>query len=834
MEDKEKEKDNVLLEDPQMSDSEKTKSRIKYFLLLGACLLIVIVFFVILLVTLKGDESENHEEKNNSNWEESYKKAEEFISNLNRTEKVGLLYGTENMRFLHPELREESELDHLCVGQIDAFKNEKVQFKGMCLQDGPAGVRYVKGTGISWQAGINTAATFDRKLMYDIGKAQGEENKEKGINTFLSPCVNIMRTPQAGRVWEAFGEDPFYSGICATEIIRGIQDAGVIATVKHFVGNDQETYRHASSSNIDKAPLMDIYVEPFYRAIHDANVGAVMACYNAVNNTYCSENKELLTNILRNELDFKGFVMSDWWAIYNNHSDNFNSGLDMNMPGGEGWGDYFGKDKSYWSCLEKYVDEKIIPEDRIKESAKRIIATMYELNQMENFPDIHLFNNTINDERIALQRKAATESQILLKNEDNILPLQNITTLGVIGNDALERDCGEDGDVGCRNETNEVVNGNIPLGYGSGTTTFNYLISPLKGITDLAKKKNITVVSSGKLIYTDEIRKKGTKNITVHVKAKEDIEEGVKIAKDVDVAIVFAKADSGEEYMVVENSIGDRPDLDLWHGANELIEKIAEVNKNTIVVINAPAVVNLPWLDKVKGVVFSGFPGAEAGNAIANILFGEVNPSGHLPYAWGGIDDYGTKIDHLTNFSITETGKTYKDEYRYDGVDSAGKMDPRPGHEKEQYNYTEGLYVGQRWFNKKGKKPLFPFGFGLSYTTFSYSGLKISVNKEGLNAEFSVTNTGNITGKAVPMMFLTFPDNIGDYPKHIFKGFEKIELKPKESKKVVIKADDHALSYFNVEQNKYVRINNGIIKVAIAENGDPDQKLLEGEIESKF
>ena len=573
MEDKEKDESKVLLEEPQTVERLNSKSRFKYFILLSVSFLIIILFIVILLIIFTKDESKDNENENKNSWEESYKKAEIFISKLNRTEQVGLLYGTENMRFLNPELREESELDHLCVGQIDAFKNEKVEFKGMCLQDGPAGVRYANGTGISWQAGINTAATFDRKLMYDIGKAQGEENKEKGINTFLSPCVNILRTPQSGRIWEAFGEDPFYSGVCATEIIKGIQDAGVIATIKHFVGNDQETYKHASSSNIDKAPLMDIYIEPFYRPIKEANVGSVMSCYNAVNNTYCSENKELLTNILRNILGFKGFVVSDWWAIYNNHSDNFNSGLDMNMPGGSGRGNYYGRNNSYWSLLEKYVDEKIIPEERIKESATRIIATMYQLKQMENFPDLHLFKDTKTKERINLQRKAATESQILLKNEDNILPLKNIKTIAIIGNDALNRDCGKDDDMGCKNETNEVVNGNIPLGYGSGTTTFNYLISPLEGITELAEKKNIKVVSSGKLIYTDEIREKDNENITVHVKAEEDIETGVKIAKDADVAIIFAKADSGEEYLVVENTIGDRPDLDLFHGANDLIEK---------------------------------------------------------------------------------------------------------------------------------------------------------------------------------------------------------------------------------------------------------------------
>ena len=614
MKESDQEKDDVLLEDPK-GGSEKTNSKVKYFLLLGISLVVVIIFFAILLSTMKPNEVK----KNGNDWNDSYRKAEQFVSKLNRTEKVGLLFGTENMRFLYPQYVTQEERDRHCVGEIDKFKNDKVEFKGMCLQDGPAGIRFVQGKSISWQSALNTASTFNKTLMYLVGKAQGEENKEKGINAFLSPCVNIMRTPQAGRVWEAFGEDPFYSGVCATQIVKGIQDAGVIATIKHFVGNDQETYRHSSSSNIDKAPLMDIYVEPFYRPIHEANVGSVMSCYNAVNNTYCAENKELLTNILRDILDFKGFVVSDWWSIYNNHSDNFNSGLDMNMPGGYSWGEYFGRDKSYWSMLEDYEDKRIISEKRITESATRIIATMYQLNQMENFPDIHMFRDTKTEERKKLQRDAATESQILLKNQD----------------------------FGCVNETNLVVNGHIPLGYGSGTTDFSYLITPLKGIEDLAKQKDIEVLSSGKLIYTDETREIRGEKKTVHVSAKEDIESGVEIAKKADVAIVFVKADSGEEYSVVESSIGDRIHLDVWHEGNELVESIAEVNKNIIVVINAPAVVNVPWLDKVKGVIFSGFPGAESGHAIADILFGEVYPSGHLPYAWGGIDDYDLMLMNI-------------------------------------------------------------------------------------------------------------------------------------------------------------------------------------------
>ena len=308
----------------------------------------------------------------------------------------------------------------------------------------------------------------------------------------------------------------------------------------------------------------------------------------------------------------------------------------------------------------------------------------------------------------------------------------------------------------------------------------------------------------------------------------------LKLHENSDVVIIFAKADSGEEYLEVEECIGDRKDLNLWHGANELIEEIAKINKNIIVVINAPAVVNVPWLEKVKGLIFSGFPGAESGHAIADILFGEVFPSGHLPYVWGEIDDYSAKIEHLTNYSLTKNKKSYKDEYRYDGIDSAGIEDAKEGHDKEQYNYTEGLYVGQRWFNKQNKKPIFPFGYGLTYTSFEYSDFNVSMNEEGLNAEFNVTNPGNFSGSAVPMMFLTFPDNIGEYPKYIFKGFEKILLEPGETQKVTITADDHALSYFNVEENKYVRLKEGNITVYIAENGDPDDYKLKEEIDSKF
>ncbi|MBR3720624.1 MAG: glycoside hydrolase family 3 C-terminal domain-containing protein, partial [Clostridia bacterium] len=710
---------------------------------------LTLVLVLISTQLFKKDLPPNPEKQNRklavaqNNLDESYSKAEQFISKLNFNEKLSLMIGADNMVAIR---------DGGCVGSIAPIQNGNVDFKGMCLQDGPAGVRYAKGTGISWQANINVAATFNKELMYDIGKAQGEENREKGINTFLSPCVNIMRTPQAGRVWEAYGEDPYHSGVCAAQMIKGIQDAGVIATIKHFVGNDQETLRHASSSNIEMGPLMDIYVEPFYRAIFEGNVGSIMAAYNAVNDVYCCENKFLLTDVLRGILGFKGFVMTDWWAISDDRSSYVNSGLDMNMPGGERWGQQFtGIEGSFWRKISEHVQKGEVPEERITESATRIIATMYELNQMDNFPKTQLYKETKTEARKKLQRKAATESQVLLKNEDNILPIKNVKSIAVIGNGAQKRDCGDDNDMLC----GSFQNGFIPLGYGSGTTTFDYLVSPIEAITDLAKKNGIDVINAGGLNGREE-----------------DINKGAEAAKQADVAIVFVQADSGEEYGNVENSKGDRADLDAWHGGNSLVEAVTKANKNTIVIVNAPATVSVPWLDQVKGLIFAGFPGAESGNGIADVLFGEVNPSGHLPFVWAEMNDYCTQI---TNG-------------------------------KSQIDYSEGLYVGQRWFNLKNKKPIFPFGYGLTYTAFEYSDLSVSMSSEGLTAEFVVKNVGTVTGSAVPMMFLTFPESIGDYPKYIFKGFEKVELEPGETKNVSIEADDHALSYFNVEANKYVRV----------------------------
>jgi len=474
-------------------------------------------------------------------------------------------------------------------------------------------------------------------------------------------------------------------------------------------------------------------------------VGTVMASYNAINGTYSTQNKRLLTDSLKGKLGFQGFVMSDWWAIFDIEK-SFGAGTDMNMPGGKYWGsDYV--DDSFWGrhileCIEK----GIFPQERLDDAVLRIIRTMYKLDQMDNYPEVNLYVDTNTKENAALNRKVGADSNVLLKNADHILPLKKskkVKKIAVIGKDSMSPTLCED---------MKCANGTLPLGWGSGTTDFKYVVDPLSAITKRAKKANLKVISYG----------------------DDDGKKAAKVAKNADVAIVFVQADSGEEYITVEGNAGDRLNLDLWHGGNELIEAVAAVNKNTIVVIHSPGPVNVPFLDKVKGVIFAGLPGQETGNAITDVLFGDVNPSGHLPYTWAPREDYPTDVK-------------YEPEY------------PGGGDKMTVYDYNEGLFVGYRWFDKNEIKPTFPLGYGLSYTTFEYSNLEADMEDDGLYVTLNVKNTGKIAGAAVPMIFLSFPESVKDYPVRLFKGFDKVVLKAGQSKEVKIFIDDHALSYYDVE-----------------------------------
>jgi beta-glucosidase len=726
-----------------------------------------------------------------SEWNEAITKANKAMENLNNEEKFNLLYGIQNL---------DKMWEGVCVGVIEP--NSKIEnFRGMCLQDGPAGVRASTSTQ-SWQAQINTASTFNRTLWTEYGKAYGNEFRAKGINVALGPAMNILRSPIAGRIWESYSEDPFLSGEAATYIIKAIQSTGVIACAKHYVANDQETNRKNSSSNIPEQALWEIYLEPFYRSVKDADVGSVMSSYNDVNGTHLSHNKRLLQDILKDKIGFKGFVMSDWWAIKTNDVINFNNGEDMNMPGGVDEGErYYGRDKGHWSDYHTKIGTEI-SQERLDDAVRRVLSTMYRFNQLDsNYPDINLDKDTITDATKKLNREAAAQSNVLLKNENNALPLSKskYSKIAIIGNDAFASDCNKIGDCSCKDDTNKIFKGHLGLGYGSGTTTFKEIVAPYDAIKARADIEEITIVKAGENLNTNTVSKDYKGNSKTYTVGEEDIDEAKNLADanaDIKLFIIFLMADSGEQYIELEKSVGDRYDMDAWHNGNELVTAIADkktTDQKILVVINAPGPINVPWLERVDAIVFSGMGGAESGNGLVDVLFGDLNPSGHLPYVWGEKEQYPADFNILGNYT--------------------------------NYDYSEGVFIGQRWFDKKGINPKWPFGFGLSYTTFEFSGLTAtydSTNKK-LVATFSVENKGTIDGDAVPMLFLHFPDSIksdcdgGDYPNKLFKGFEKVLVKAGEKNTVTIEVDEHALSYYSVSKSDFVR-PSGTFKVYIGKD----------------
>ena len=681
--------------------------------------------------------------------------------------------------------------------------NEDIEnFRGICLQDGPAGVRTSKNT-TSWQAQINLAATFNRTLWKAYGKEYGKEFVAKGIDIALGPAMNILRNPRAGRIWESYSDDPFLSGEAATVIIKAIQSTGCIACAKHYVGNDQETNRKNSSSNIPEQALYEIYLEPFYRSVKDADVGTIMSSYNDLNGVLLSRNRRMLQEILKDEFGFQGFVMSDWWAIKDGEVDNFLNGEDMNMPGGkaEPAEDFIGRDMSYWSKYHEKVGTES-PQGRLDDAAIRVLSTMYRFGHLDgNYPKIFLDKATITKKSKKINRQAAGQSNVLLKNNGDVLPItkSKYSKIAVIGNDAFPTDCNSISDCSCLSDENKIYHGHLGLGYGSGTTTFTYLVDPLTAITERVDKEGISIISAGEnLQITTESEKSDaqngfSKNFTIGVENITEAEDLIAANTDVNLILVFLMADSGEQYLTVEKSVGDRFNLDAWHKGNELVNAVV-AKKNAVafsakvvVVINAPGPINLPWRNNVDGILFSGMGGMESGNGLVDVLFGDLNPSGHLPFVWGEEADYPAPIDILSNTTV--------------------------------YDYTEGVFVGQRWFDKyTDKKLIFPFGHGLSYTTFEFSDLTATMDVNGLKTKFTVKNTGSVDGDAVPMLFLKFPDGIfteNGYPEKLFKGFDKLFLKAGESKEVTIIVDDHALSYYHIGLKRFVRPDKGNYEVYI-------------------
>ncbi|KAG6015333.1 hypothetical protein E4U54_003677 [Claviceps lovelessii] len=616
-------------------------------------------------------------------WQESYRKARAFVDSMTLAEKTNITGGSGIFMGGH------------CSGNSGSAL--RLGFPQLCLNDGQTGIRQADHITV-FPGGITTGATFDKKLMYQRGVAIGKEARGKGVHVWLGPTVGpIGRKPKGGRGYESFGVDPCLQAVGARETIKGVQQQGVIATIKHWLGNEQEMYRmynpfqYGYSSNIDDRVLHELYAWPFAEGIR-AGVGAVMTAYNAVNGTACSQHPYLINGLLKDELGFQGFVMSDWLA----HMSGVGSaiaGLDMDMPGDTQIPIVTGG--SYWMYeLTRSVLNGSVPMDRLNDMATRVVAAWYQMGQDKNFSETNFDTNTKNkegflypaafpdspigvvnhfvpvqDDHDVIARQVAQDAITLLKNTDNLLPLSTSRPLRVFGTGAKTN---ANGPNACSDRNCNV--GTLGQGWGSGTADYMYLDDPITAIQ--ARAKNLTYYNS------------------------DSFPGAIDAPTDDDVAVVFITSDSGENTYTVEGNHGDRDASGLfaWHNGDRLVQDAAAKYKNVVVVAHTvgPLIVE-QWisLPSVKSVLIAHLPGQEAGRSLAEVLFGDVSPSGHLPYSI-------TKKEDDMPKSLT---KLINKEFFNQGQDT----------------YTEGLYIDYRWLNKSGIEPRFAFGHGLSYTTFTYS-----------------------------------------------------------------------------------------------------------------
>ncbi|EKG18323.1 Glycoside hydrolase family 3 [Macrophomina phaseolina MS6] len=587
-------------------------------------------------------------------WDAAYAQAEASLAQLNQDEKVGIVTGV-------------GWQNGPCVGNTSPVP--KIGYPSLCLQDGPLGIRFAQGV-TAFPAGVHAASTWDKSLIHERGVAMGAEAKGLGIHVQLGPVAGPLgKIPQGGRNWEGFSPDPYLTGIAMHETITGMQSSGVQACAKHYIGNEQELNRNTMSSNIDDRTMHELYLWPFADAVK-ANVANFMCSYNKLDGVWACENDHILNSLLKEELEFRGYVLSDWNAQHSTVL-SANSGLDMTMPG-----DDFAGGSIYWGPnLTAAIAAGQVPQSRLDDMVKRILAAWYLLGQDEGYPPT-LFSSwnggtggpDVQADHKNVARAIARDGTILLKNDNATLPLKAPASLAIIGQDAIVNPAGPNAcaDRACNT-------GHLAMGWGSGTTEFPYLIAPLDAIRPRAEAAGTTLTLS----------------------TTDDQASAASAAAAAETAIVFITADSGEEYLTVEGNAGDRLNLDPWHDGNGLVRAAASAGKPVIVVAHSVGPIILEDIlshDNVVAVVWGGIAGQESGNGLADVLYGDVSPSGKLPYTIAkAAGDYGTQLE--------------------------------PGDD----NFEEGLYIDYRHFDKAGIEPRYEFGFGLcEFCPFSPSPLSLS------------------------------------------------------------------------------------------------------------
>ncbi|WP_432510086.1 beta-glucosidase [Kineococcus sp. SYSU DK001] len=618
--------------------------------------------------------------------------------------------------------------------------------------DGPEGVRNVTGV-TAFPAAIAAASTWDEQLVYDKHVAQADEAFGKGKNVILAPGLSGGRTPLAGRTPEYLGEDPVLSGVLGAAGVRGIEAEGrVLADLKHYVANEQELDREESSSNVDERTLRQVYDLPFEIAVRRGDPESVMCSFNQVNGVYACEDERLNT-VLKDEFGMRGYVVSDFGSVHSTAASLMN-GLDQEL------------NRPVWFTpylLDEALTRGQITQARIDEAATRVVTAYIRGGLFDNPLPARPRADVSPRAHTEIARRTAEQGSVLLAN-DGILPLrpERGQKIAVVGATASTRDTdGLSAADACGMPLPERFGGN-------STMACENLVAADTALRDRARQEGASVT------FTD-----GT-----------DLEAAAAAAADADVTVVFGYQRAGE--------FADVPDLRLNGNGDALIDAVAGANPNTVVVLQTGTAVEMPWLPDVRAVLETWYAGEQQGPAIASLLFGDVNPSGKLPMTFPK--------------SLADTPTNTPEQYP--GVFADGSTErPEGSTEIRQVDYSEGLQVGHRWYEAQGIEPLFPFGHGLSYTSFAYGPLEVvpapTGAQDGVTLRFSLRNTGEVDGTEVAQAYLSLPDAAGE-PFRRLVGWQRVALDAGEERTVEIAlsaadvADLHLLEHFDVRTGTWV------------------------------
>jgi beta-glucosidase len=564
------------------------------------------------------------------------------------------------------------------------------------------------------------ACSWDRELVAKIGAALGKECQAEGISILLGPGVNIKRSPLCGRNFEYYAEDPYLTAELATSYVRAVQEEGVGTSLKHFAANNQEHRRMSVDAQVDERTLREIYLAAFEQVVKKAQPWTVMCAYNKLNGEYCAEHTPLLTDLLKKEWGHEGFVVSDWGAV-NDRVKGLTAGLELEMPSSSGINDH---------KLVEAVKKGELAEGVLDQAVERILRVIYKA--VEHRKEGATFDQQAHHR---LAREAGRECMVLLKNDDQILPLKSGETIAVLG--ALAKN---------------------PQFQGGGSSRVNptKVDQPYTELEKAAGNQTKLLYAAGYCLDQDE-------------RAEDLLTAAQRVAAQAQVAVVFVGS-------TPETEGEDRSHLRIPDGQRALIEAVTEVQPNVVVVLSNGSPVEMPWLGKVKGVLASYLGGQAAGGAIADLLFGAANPCGKLA------ETFPQELAHNPSYLNF------------------------PG-EGDRVDYREGLFVGYRYYDTKKIKPLFPFGYGLSYTTYAYTGMTVEHKEISADQTVTVTvrvkNTGSRAGKEIIQIYIKDQKSSVIRPEKELKAFAKVALAPGEEQAVTFTLDKRAFAYFSVESKDW-------------------------------